>query len=115
MEARSPLPRFLSRDLVVGTSFVPERLVPFVRGNGKVKSGFRKVVFEVRVGIAVIVTQRSLIEKLSREHAGIPKATVQSFIHLVFGNHIQFVADVTARAGVRGNRNCPTTGVEIVI
>src|SRR5438270_12664025 len=115
MEARSPLPRFLSRDLVVGTSFVPERLVPFVRGNGEVKAGFRKVIFEVRVGIAVVVTRRGGVEKLSGEHAGIPKAKVQSFIHFVFGNRIQFVADVPARPGVGGNRNCTTAGVEIVL
>jgi len=31
-----------------------ERLVPLIGGNGKVKAGFRKVIFEVRVGITVI-------------------------------------------------------------
>jgi hypothetical protein len=69
------------------------------------KAGFRKVVFEVRVGIAVIVTRRSFVEKLSGEHASITKAKVQPFIQLVFSNHIEFVADVAARGRMRGNRN----------
>ena len=90
-------------------------LVPLIRGNGKVKTGFRKVVFEVRVGIAVIVTRRSLIEKLSGEHATVTKAKAQPFIHRVFGNQIKFIADVAARAGMRGNRNGSTAGVKVVI
>jgi len=96
-------------------SSVSESLVPLIGGNGKVKAGFRKVVFEVRVGIAVIVTRRSFVEKLSGEHASVAKAKAQSFIHLVFGNQIEFVADVAARAGMGRNRNRPTAGIEVVI
>jgi hypothetical protein len=68
-----------------------------------VKAGFRKVVFEIGVGIAVIVTRRGLVEKLSGEHSSVTKAKVQSFIQLVFGNQIKLVADVAARAGVGRN------------
>src|ERR1700691_2333031 len=52
------------------------KLVPRVRRNRKVKAGFRKVVFEVRERIAVIVTSRGGIKKLSREHAAITKTKV---------------------------------------
>ena len=93
----------------------PEKLVPLIRGNGKVKAGFRKVVFEIRVRIAVIVPQRGGVEKLSGEHARITKAKVQSFIHHVFGNRIEFVADVPARAGASRNRNGSAAGIEVVI
>ncbi len=49
------------------------------------------------------MTRRGGAEKLSGEHLSIAKAKVQSFIELVFGNQIEFVADVTTRAGMRGN------------
>src|ERR1700722_9550521 len=90
-------------------------LIPLIWANGKMKAGLRKVVFEVRVGIAVIVTRRSLVEKLSGEHAAITEAKVQSFIDFVLGNHIEFVADVAIRAGMGGNRNGSAAGVEVVL
>lgn len=55
------------------------------------------------------------IEKLPGKHAGITEAKVQPFIHLVFGNHVEFVADVSTRAGMGRNHNRPTAGVEVVI
>ena len=67
------------------------------------RAGFRKVVFKVRVWIAVIVTWRCGFEKLSGDHATITKSKTQSFIQLVFGNQIEFVADMTARTGVGRN------------
>ena len=79
------------------------------------KAGFRKVVFEVRVGIAVIATRRCGVEKLPGEHSSITKSKVQSFIQLVFGNQIEFVADMAAGTGVCGNRNRAAAGIEVVI
>src|ERR1700739_4545858 len=89
--------------------------VRLVRGDGEVKAGLRKVVFEVGVRIAVILTPRGGAEKLSGEHTAITKAKVQSFIHFVLGNHIEFVADVPASSGMSRNRNSPTAGVVVVI
>ena len=61
------------------------------------------------------MTRRRGVEKLSGEHASIAKSKVQSFIQLVFGNQIEFVADMAARAGVGRNRNCSAAGIEVVI
>src|ERR1700731_355081 len=58
---------------------------------------------------------RSGLEKLSGEHAAITETKAQSFIHRVFGNRIEFVADVSACARVGRNRNCSTAGVIVVI
>jgi hypothetical protein len=52
---------------------------------------------------------------LSSEQASITKAKGQSFIQLVFSDQIEFVADMTARAGMGGNLNCSAAVVEIVI
>ena len=79
------------------------------------KARLGKVIFKISVWVAVIVSQRGGLEKLSGEEPGVAKAKVQSFIHLVFGDQIEFVADVTAGAGVGGNRNRSAAGVEIVI
>ena len=74
-----------------------------------------KVIFNVTVWVAVIVSPRSGFEKLPGEEPGVAKAKVQSFIQLVFGDKIEFVADVAACAGASGNRNRSAAGIEIVI
>jgi hypothetical protein len=61
------------------------------------------------------VARRGGAEKFPGKHASITKARVQSFIQLVFGNQIEFVADVAVRAGMGGNRNRSAAGVEVVI
>jgi hypothetical protein len=61
------------------------------------------------------VSRRRGFEKLSSEHASIAKAKVQSWIHNVFSDQIEFVADVPARAGICVNGNCPTAGIEVVM
>ena len=55
------------------------------------------------------------LEELPGEEASVTKSEVQSAIQLVFSNQINFIADMTARAGMCGNRNRSTAGVEIVI
>jgi len=90
-------------------------LVRFVRSDREMKAGPGKVIFKVSIRILVIVSLRSGLEKLSGEQAGIAKAEVESFIHLVFGDQIEFVADVAAGAGAGGNRNRSAAGVEIVV
>jgi len=52
---------------------------------------------------------------LPGKEPGVAKAKVQSFIQLVFGDQIEFVADVAAGAGASGNRNRSAAGIEIVI
>jgi hypothetical protein len=79
------------------------------------KAGLRKVVLEVCVRVGVIVARRGGLEELSSEQASITKAKTQSFIQLVFSDQIEFVADMTARAGTCGNSNSSTAGVEVVI
>ena len=61
------------------------------------KTGLRKVVFEVRVWIAVIVPRRGGLQKLSGEHAGVSKAKVQPLVQLIFRDQIEFVANVRFR------------------
>ncbi len=70
---------------------------------------------EVSVRIAEVGSPRSGLEELSGEQAGITKAKVQSFAHGVFKSEIEFIANVAARAGMGGNGNGSTAGVEIVI
>src|SRR5258706_8678717 len=53
-----------------------------------------EIIFKVSIRVLVIVSPRSSLEKLSGEQAGIAKPEVESFIKLVFGNEIEFVADV---------------------
>ena len=61
------------------------------------KTGLRKVVFEVRVWIAVIVPRRGGLQKLSGEHAGVSKAKVQPLVQVIFRDQIEFVANVRFR------------------
>jgi len=44
------------------------------------------------------VTWRCGVEKLSGEHASITESKAQFFIQLVFGNQIEFIADMAAPA-----------------
>ena len=90
-------------------------LVRFVRSDREMKARLGKVIFNISVWIDVIVSQRGGLEKLSCEEAGVAKAKVEPFIHLVFGDQIEFVADVAASAGAGGNRNRSAAGIEIVI
>ena len=52
---------------------------------------------------------------MPREQAGVAKTEAQPFIQLVFGNQIEFVADMAAGTGVGGNRNRSAAGVEVVM
>ena len=79
------------------------------------KARLGKVIFNISVWVAVIVSLRGGPEKLSGEQAGIAKPEADSFIQLVFGDQIEFVADVAAGAGACGNRNRSAAGIEIVI
>jgi hypothetical protein len=79
------------------------------------KGRLGKVIFNISVWVAVIVSLRGGPEKLSGEQAGIAKPEVDSFIQLVFGNQIEFVADMAAGTGVCGNRNRSAAGIKIVI
>ena len=79
------------------------------------KARLGKVIFNISVWVAVIVSLRGGLEKLSGEEPGVAKAKVQPFIHLVFGDEIEFVSDVAAGAGAGGNRNRSAAGIEIVI
>ena len=74
-----------------------------------------EVIFNVTVWVAEIVSLCSGLQKLPGKEPGVAKAKVQSFIQLVFGDQIEFVADVAAGAGTGGNRNRSATGIEIVI
>ena len=78
------------------------------------KARLGKVIFKISVWVAVIVSLRGL-EKLSGEQAGIAKPEVDSFIQLVFGNRIKFVADMAAGTGVCENGNRSAASVKIVI
>ena len=59
--------------------------------------------------------RRGALEKLSSEQASVTKAKVHAFIQLVFSDQIEFVTDMTARAGMGGNLNGSTAVVEVVI
>src|ERR1700686_4317564 len=61
-------------------------LVRFVRSNREVKARLGKVIFNVTVRIAVIVSLRGGLQKLSGEEPGVAKAKVESFTQLVFGD-----------------------------
>src|SRR6202158_1411855 len=108
-----PVRRPKSRASVSGTAVM--LLVRFVRSDRKMKARLGEIIFKVSEWIAVIVSLRGGLEKLSREQSGIAKAEVESFIHLVFADQIEFVADVTASAGAGWNRNRSAAGVEIVV
>src|SRR6266404_6959346 len=90
-------------------------LVRFVRSDRKMKARLGKVIFDISVWVAVIVSGRGGLQELSGEESGVAKTKVQPFIHLVFGNQIEFASDVAAGAGVAGNRNRSAAGVKVVI
>src|ERR1700722_9259866 len=100
---------------ILANAHAAEALVGPVRPDGKMKARLRKVVFEVGVRIAVVGSTRGGLEKLSGEQTSITKAKVQSTVQAVFKSEVKFVADVAARAGMGGNRDGSTAGVEIVI
>ncbi len=79
------------------------------------RTGLGKIVFHISERVLVIVSPRGGLEKLSGEQAGIAKAEVEPFIHLVFGDQIEFVADVPASPGAGWYRNRSAAGVKIVI
>ena len=74
-----------------------------------------KIVFHISVRVLVIVSPCGGLQKLPGEQAGIAKAEVEPFIHLVFGDQIEFVADVPASAGAGWYRDRSAAGVKIVI
>lgn len=90
-------------------------LVRFIWSNREMEARLGKIIFKVSKWVGVIVSLRSGREKLSSEQAGIAKPEVDSSVQLVFGNQIEFVADVPACAGMGDNRNGPAAGVIIVI
>jgi len=55
------------------------------------KARLGKVIFNVSVRVAVVVSLRGGLKKLSGEQASIAKPEVQPFIQLVFRNQIEFV------------------------
>jgi len=59
-------------------------LVRLVRSNRKMKARLGKVIFNVTVWVAVIVSLCSGLQKLPGKEPGVAKAKVQSFIQLVF-------------------------------
>ena len=67
------------------------------------KTGLGKVIFDISEWVAVIVSGRGGLQELSGEESGVAKTKVQPFIHLVFGNQIEFVSDVAADTRVCGN------------
>src|SRR6266851_442540 len=90
-------------------------VVRSVRSDRKMKARLGKIILNVSVWVAVIVSLRGGLEKLSGEESGVTKAEVESCIHLVLADQIEFVADVAAGAGVGWNRNRSAAGVEIVV
>src|SRR5258706_12844687 len=87
-------------------------LVRLVRSDREMEARLGEIIFKVSIWVLVIVSPRSSLEKLSGEQAGIAKPEVESFIKLVFGNEIEFVADVTPGTGPGGERNPFATVVE---
>ena len=79
------------------------------------KARLGKVIFNVSIRVAVVVSLRGGLKKLSGEQASIAKPEVQPFIQLVFRNQIEFVADMAAGTGMGCYRNCSAAGVKIVI
>src|SRR5712664_4496527 len=74
-----------------------------------------KIVFHISVRVLVIVSPRGGLQKLPGEQASIAKAEVEPLIHLVFGDQIEFVSDMTASPGAGWYCNRSATGVKIVI
>ena len=74
-----------------------------------------KIIFNISVWVAVIVSGRGGLQELPREESGVTKTKAQSFIQRVFANQIEFVPNVAAGTGVGGNRNRSAAGVKIVI
>src|SRR5258708_12812974 len=90
-------------------------LVRLVRSDREMEARLGEIIFKVSIWVLVIVSPRSSLEKLSGEQAGIAKPEVESFIKLVFGNEIEFVADVTAATAPGANRNPPPPGPSIFV
>src|SRR5258708_37520668 len=74
-----------------------------------------KIVFHISERVLVIVSLRGGPQKLPGEQAGIAKAEVEPFIHSVFADQIEFVADVPASPRVSSYCNRSAAGVKIVI
>src|ERR1700740_938 len=74
-----------------------------------------KIVFHISIRVLVIVSPRGGLQELPGEQAAIAKAEVEPFIHLIFGDQIEFVADVPASPGAGWSRNRSAAGVKIVI
>src|ERR1700731_2016206 len=100
---------------ILANAHAAEALVGPVRPDGKMKARLRKIVLEVGVRIAVVISSRGGLEKLSGKQTSITKAKVQSTVQAGFKRGVEFVADVAARAGTGGNGDGPAAGVEIVI
>ena len=79
------------------------------------KARLGEIIFKVSVWVLEIVSPRGGLEKLSGEQAGIAKPEAESFIKLVFGNEIEFVANMAAGTGAGWYRNRSAAGVKIVI
>ena len=90
-------------------------LVRFVGSDREVEARLGEIIFQVSVWVLVIVSPRGGLEKLSGEQAGIAKPEAESFIKLVFGNEIEFVANMAAGTGAGWYRNRSAAGVKIVI
>src|SRR6266853_2866996 len=113
----APTPNFGGPDNIETSTFRAflRLLVRFVRSDRKMKARLGKVIFNVSIRVAVVLSLRGGLKKLSGEQASIAKPEVQPFIQLVFRNQIEFVADMAAGTGVEGNRNCSAAGVKIVV
>src|SRR5258708_37721641 len=85
-------------------------LVRFVRSDRKMKARLGKVIFNVSIRVAVVLSLRGGLKKLSGEQASIAKPEVQPFIQLVFRNQIEFVADMAAGTGGGGKRKLSPAG-----
>src|SRR6201988_2598282 len=74
-----------------------------------------KIVFHISERVLVNVSPRGSLQKLPGKQASIAKAEVEPFIYLVFGDQIEFVADVPASPGAGWYCNRSAAGVKIVI
>ena len=61
------------------------------------KTGLRKVVFEIRVSITVIVPRAWLSSEIVGRTCEVSKAKVQPLVQLIFRDQIRLVANVRAR------------------
>ena len=86
-----------------------------VSSDREMKARLGKIIFNISIWVAVILSEPGGFEKLSGEQAGIAKPNVDPLVRLVFSHRIEFVADMRAGAGVRsdGNRSC--TVVKVVM